>query len=190
MKKWLITALVSILVVSTTVVFANVSGIFELVDYNIKIGNDVVKLQYPMYINDGRIYVSLRGICDKLGIPIEWNNENREVEMDIYNKKIPVSDKTLFREDGVIPDEETALAVGKTILEKYVGKSLEYETDEKIYYLKVTYIKESNVWNVTQFFDYKDGRGWAASGVYLPNVKLNKNTGEVMYINTHSTYTD
>ena len=95
-------------------------------------------------------------------------------------------DYTLLKEGGVLPDEETALAVGKIILEKYIGKPLEYETDEKIYYLSVTYREDRNAWNIQQFFDYKDGRHWAASGIYLPNITLNKNTGEVMFINTYS----
>lgn len=106
------------------------------------------------------------------------------------DQKTLVSDKTAFRDEGVIPDEETALAVGKIILEKYAGKKMEYETDEKRYYLIATYFKETNTWCIMQWFDYKNGGGWAASGIYLPYVKINKSTGEVLYINTYSTFDD
>lgn len=191
MKKWLNIILILVLCVSTTVVSANVSGIFETVDYNIKIGNNLIKFQYPLYSNGGRTYVSLREICDKLGIPIEWNNTNREVEMDIYNKKVPVSNKTLFKEDGVIPDQETALIIGKTILEKYAGKSMEYETDERIYYLRASFLESENAWIVVQNFKYKNPNvGGSTDFADFANVKLNKNTGEVMYINTNSTFWD
>lgn len=186
MKKSLIAILILTLLFSTTIGFANTKRPFEIIDYSLRIGCDIFKPNYSIYINNDRTYIALRDMCDKLNIPLEWNSEKREIKIDIYNKKVPISNNTLFRENGVIPDEETALSIGRIILEKYMGKSLEYETDEKKYYLKATYIKESNSWDVTQFFDYKDGRGWTGSGIYLPNIKLNKNTGEVIYINTYS----
>ncbi len=189
MKMKLITVFVLIIIVlMSTIASGNEDCTFEMADYSIRIGNDIANLKYPVYVNGGRTYVPLREMCDKQRISIEWDDKNREVKMDIYNKKVPVSNKTPFNEDGVIPDAETALVVGRIILEKYAEKPMEYETDEKIYYLKVNFIKESNSWNVTQFFEYKDGRGWSGSGVYLPNIELNKNTGEVIYINTYSSF--
>lgn len=190
MKKWLIIVLISISVVSTTVVFANVSGVFETVNYNIKIGNAVVELQYPIYINDNRAYVSLRSICDELGIPIHWDEENREVKMDIYNKKIQVSEKTPFKEEGVIPDAETALIVGKVILEKYAEKPMEYETEDKIYFLEVEFLEQYNAWRICQTFKYKNGGGWSATGQSPPNISISKNTGEVLYLNTSTFFKD
>lgn len=186
MKKWLSIVGIMFSIFFTTIVFANSNNVPEEVDYNIKFGNTVVELPYPIFMHNDRLYIPLRGMCDKLRIPLIWDGNNREVNMNIFQKDIPVSDKTLLKEGGVLPDEETALAVGKIILEKYIGKPLEYETDEKIYYLSVTYREDRNAWNIQQFFDYKDGRHWAASGIYLPNITLNKNTGEVMFINTYS----
>lgn len=189
-KSFLITIILIVTAVLTSVVFATNSGIFEQSDCNIRIGNSVVKLQYPIFMNDNRIYVSLRSICDELEIPIKWNREKSEAIMDIYNKKVPVSDKTQFRENGIIPDEQTALVVGKAILEKYAEKSLEYETNDKIYYLIATFDKQYNGWSVSQTFKYKDkDSGWSAGGkFYIPTVILNKQTGEVLYINTNSSF--
>ena len=189
MKKWIATVLVLMLILCATLTFAKVGEVFEQVDYNIKIGDAVVKLQYPIFINDDRIYVSVRSICDKLGIPIEWNGESKEVEIDIYNKKVQVSDKTIFKTEGVIPDEETALIVGKTILEKYAERPMEYETESRIYYLYAEFIESENAWLISQRFRFKNpnsggGIGWAD----YSNVKLNKFTGEVMFINTYSTF--
>lgn len=190
MKKRIIILAGILLILYSTVIFADTGKVFEEVNYSIKIAKSAIELQYPVFIADDRIYVSLRSICEALGVPIIWNDDNKEVNIDVGQKNIHVSDKTVLKEEGVIPDEETALAVGKIILEKYVGKNLEYETDEKIFYLKVSFNKESNCWNVMQSFDFKDGRGWAASGVYFPNITLNKNTGEVIYINDYSTFKD
>jgi hypothetical protein len=193
MKKWFLIIIVLIVTpVLTSVVFATNIGMFEMPDCNIRIGNYAVKLQYPIYVNDDRIYVSLRSICDELGIPIKWDSKKNEAIMDIYNKKVPVSDKTLFREDGVIPDEQTALAVGKAILEKYADKPLEYETSDKIYYLEAMFDKQYNSWRVSQTFKYKDKDcGWSAGDdFYIPTVILNRQTGEVLYINTNSSFSD
>ena len=164
------------------------SGIFQEVRYNIKFGPNDAQMQYPIYESEDRVYVSVRDMCDNLGIPIEWDEENREINVDMYNKQAPVSDETEYKEEGVIPDEETALAVGKTILEKYIGEPVEYETEDRIYYLDVIYVERENVWNVSQEMKYKDGRVWFVGGLGIETrrVCLNKNNGEVVYISTES----
>ena len=63
------------------------SGIFEEVGYNIKFGPNDAQMQYPIYESEDRVYVSVRDMCDNLGIPIEWDEENREINVDMYNKK-------------------------------------------------------------------------------------------------------
>ena len=87
------------------------SGIFEEVGYNIKFGPNDAQMQYPIYESEDRVYVSVRDMCDNLGIPIEWDEENREINVDMYNKQAPVSDETEYKEEGVIPDEETASCI-------------------------------------------------------------------------------
>lgn len=181
------------LFIPATIVFADVSGVFEFVDYDIKLGNVVEDLQYHAYLKDNRVYVSVREICEKLGIPVYWNEENEEVKIDIYNKNVPISDKTLRREEGVIPDSETAFTVGKLLLEKYAGKPLEYETEDKVYYLEVYFREDLNAWRIYQTWKYKDEKKmWAMGGVggYIPCITLSRETGEVLYINTHCSFWD
>lgn len=191
-KHFLITIMVAAAVIFVSVAFASSGEIFEKINYSIKVGKSDLKLQYPIYLSGNRIYVSLRSICDELNIPLMWDGEKNEAVVDIYNKKVPVSDKTEFLEEGVIGDEQTALTVGKAILEKYAKKSLEYETDDKIYYLTAAFDQERNSWNISQTFKYKDeNKGWSAGGMfYMPNVILSKQTGEVLYINTGSSFSD
>ncbi len=161
------------------------SGIFEEVGYNIKFGPNDAQMQYPIYESEDRVYVSVRDMCDNLGIPIEWDEENREINVDMYNKKVPVSDETEYKEEGVIPDEETALAIGKTILEKHLGEDVEFETEDKIYYLDVQYLEDTNSWEVFQTFKYKnENEAGIVPTDFFPKVVINKNTGEVIDIRT------
>ena len=165
----------------TLLVCANVKSSFEIAEFDINIGNDVVKFSYPVYLKDDSVYVSVRELCNRLKIPIHWNEAKREVDINIYDKKIQVSEKTEYNEEGVIPDPETAYLVGKTILEKYCGRTLEYETDTRIYSLDTRYLKEENAWQIIQVFRFKNessggGIGWAD---YV-NIKLSKYTGEVL----------
>ena len=187
--------LAALLILSAAVmvnaVFADMNDIFEAAENTIKIGQNDVKLQYPAYIHNDRLYVSIRGLCNKLGIPIEWNSENGEVKLNVNNKKVTVADKTLYNDDGVIPDEETAIAVGKIILERYAGIPMEYETDLRTYYLRAEYLKDENAWLVVQNFKNKNQEvGGSTDFADFANVKLNKNTGEVLYVNTYSSFKD
>jgi len=186
MKKF--TAIIILLLFSTSFVFANGDTLFNSFTQTIKIGSSDFKPDDFNYVKNDRVYVPLRSFCDSIGVPVTWNNETNVVDVNIYNKKISTSQKTEYKDDGVIPDEETALAIGKVLLEKYSGKTMEYETDDKIFYLKAEYIQEINSWDIIQWHDYKDGRKWIASGIYLPKVRINKSTGEVMYINTYSSF--
>ena len=190
-KRFFVFGILIVILSLATVVFANGSGCFSISNCSVKIGSSTEKIQYPLYMNDNRIYISLRNICDELGIPLKWDDERREATVDIYNKKLNVSDKTPIKEDGVIPDKETAYTVGKVILEKYAQKPLEYETDEKNYYLIVEFSEQYNSWIIRQTFEFKDKEsGWAGGdGLYTPFVILSKNTGEVLYVNTYSSLT-
>lgn len=166
---------------------AQEKNIFNEIDFGIKMGTEYLTLKNNTYMCNDRIYVSLRDLCEQLNIPITWNNEKKEVEIDINNKTVPVSNKTNEPLEGIINDEETAIAIGKTILEKHCGRTLEYETEDKNYYLVAKYSEEQNEWAVYQTFDYKDGRLFVVlDKTSRPTVKLNRNTGEVLYLNTYA----
>ena len=178
-------------VICLTVAIVTIVAASERSEYSIRLGNDIITMQYPSFIQNDRIYVSIRNLCDVLGIPIYWDEHKNEVYMDVYNKEVCVSAKTEYREEGVIPDEETALIVGKAILEKYADRPMEYETEDKIYYLRANFIETENTWLVVQNFKYKNpNSGGTTEFADFPYVKINKSTGETTYINTHSSYTD
>lgn len=187
MRKRIIFAIAISLVLSMVVI---VSG-FEITCCNIRLGNKYATMKYPVFMQNDRLYVSIRNMCDLLGIPIYWDAQRNEVHMDIYNKKVNVSDKTKYKEEGVIPDAETALIVGKAILEKYAERPMEYETEDKVYYLRVNFVETENTWLVVQNFKYKNpNSGGSTDFADFPYLKINKSTGEITFINTHSSYTD
>ena len=182
MKKIILGCLILIIVTSIVAFAANI----YLANSNvIRIGAEDVKFNNEIYLIDEKTYVPIRELSEKMQVPIIWNEEDNKVELLTDHKTVNTSKETIINEEGVIPDAETAYRVGKIILEKYVGKSLEYETEKGVYYLQVEYHKLDNSWRVSQECEYKIGGG-GGTGIYSPTIVLNKNTGEVMYINTHS----
>lgn len=181
MKKWILIGLILVIGTSTIVMANNMYTI----DNVIEIGSEEVEFKNDIYNIDGKTYVPIRELSEKLRIPIEWDEEKNRVELLTDYKFVHTPEKMTLKEEGVIPDEQTAYEIGKIILEKYAGRPLEYEKGNKIYYLSVRYQKEYNLWRVQQSIKYKVGGG-GSSGVYVPGVTLNKNTGEVISINTYS----
>ena len=179
-----------VIIICLAFVSGMVISAFGISGYSIKVGNDTAKMKYETFVKNGRIYVSVRDMCNVLGIPISWREDEKEAFIDIYNKQVPISRETERKDEGVIPDKETAYTVGKAILEKYAGKTLEYETEDKIFFLRVDFIDQYNAWRISQTFKFKnEGMGWAAGdGFYTPSVILNKKNGEVMSINTFSNF--
>lgn len=181
--------IISATVICSALAAVTIASAFERSDYNIRLGNDNIIMQYPSFVQNNRLYVSIRNLCEALGIPVYWNDDENEVHVDIYNKKVPVSDKTEYKEEGVIPDEEMALTIGKAILEKYAGEQMEYETEDKIYYLNAEFLEQYNAWRIYQTFEYKNGGVWnVGDDFYSPTVTLSKSSGEVIFINTYSMF--
>lgn len=186
MKKLCCTC-AALLCIATTIVFA-AETMYQSKTNAVQIGAEVLQFENDLYNINGKTYVPVRELADYLKIPIDWDSNSEMVSLDTNHKQVHVPEKTEYKPEGVIPDEETAYQVGKIILETYAGKSLEYETDEKIYYLAVEYRENVNAWCVYQTFDYKNGDSWVAEILYVPAVVLNKNTGEVVSINTYASF--
>lgn len=167
------------------------SNLLEYYDENtyIKFNGEYLSLEKPMYIIDGSIYAPLRNIFEKNNFKVEYDGLNKIVEVTETKGKVEVSDKTALVNNAIIHDEATALAVGGAILQSHAG-IMEYETDDGYYYLSAKYNSETDNWKVFQSFRYKDEhKGWQpGEDFYVPSVELSRQTGEVKYINTYSSF--
>ena len=184
MKKLLI-SLICVTILAITVV-----SVYAFIDINqiLIIGTKEVKFDNPIYVIDDKTYVPIRELCDKLGIPISWDSEKRQVKVDINNKEIPHNNTVAnaVLENGVIPNEETAKTIAKSILESCIGKPVEYKVDGYEFYLTVDFSEEQNSWVVTQYAKY-NGNSFGGGNV-SPVIRLNKSTGEVVGINLESSW--
>lgn len=147
------------------------------------VDHKTLELEHEPLIVDGVTYVPLRECAEKLGFNVEWNGETRCIDVDTYHKEIlnKKDEAEIIDEQGIIPDEETALAVGKAILESAMGRSVEYRDGARELYLTATYYPFDNNWRIDQLGKY-EGRFWSGGNYNAPFVALNKNTGEVTYI--------
>lgn len=173
----------------TTLVFVGAQaadGVAKRYYDDIQIGVNKTNLKSKLYNIEDKIYVPIRALSEYLNIPVVWDENSRTVTLMTDNKKVPVGIDTDIGDGGIIPNEETAYQIGKIILEQQCGRPLEYETDEAIYYLKAKYHPYDNGWSVYQECEYKNSDIIdIAIGVDYsrPTIALNKNTGEVIYIN-------
>lgn len=181
MKK-VLCALSIMSILCATVAAANNDILERLYEYNIKIGMKQAHFSDGVYIKNDKIYVPLRELCDNLNIPIEYDSTNKQVFLNIYKRSSEHYMNTNKKEDGIITDEETAVAVGKIILEKYSGKETEYETEDAIYYLKAKYSETDNAWLVYQDVKFKGTKGWSVEGAYPMYVGISRCNGEILTI--------
>ena len=141
-----------------------------------------VELEYPMIEKDGRMYVSIRELGELMNIPVYWDAGTGEINFDIDHKKVPYSGDTKTVEEGMIQDKETAIAVGRAILESLTGRKMEYEDGDFTYFLQAYYNEKFNMWSVSQDAHYKGDIFYAANYVLSATIWLDKATGEVVSI--------
>lgn len=140
-------------------------------------------LEHEPLLLDGVTYVPLRECAEQLGFQVEWDGEARCVKVDTTHKNVQhlETNTEAVAEQGVIPDKETALAVGKIILEKNLGRSVEYKDGDRELRLEADYYTVLNGWKVYQVGTY-EGISYYGTNRHTPFVVLNKSTGEVTYI--------
>ncbi|MBQ2743807.1 MAG: hypothetical protein IJF32_13530 [Oscillospiraceae bacterium] len=158
---------------------------FREAEYQIKVGSLDFTNKLPIFNNNGNTYVSLRDVCSALGIPVYWDNENRIAVIDRFNSEIRADGDAERTERGIVPDAETAYTYGKMLLESYAGRKYEYETEKIRFYLDVDYSEAYNAWYVAQYYECKGDWGIGTNAAPA-GILLNKNTGEVVSINTRS----
>ncbi len=155
---------------------------FSQANVKLTLNGAAQKLEHEPVLLDGVTYVPLRECAENRGYQVMWDEDARQIEVDTYHRRIPDQCSTeKVDEQGVIPDEATALAVGKAILEGAMGRSVEYKDGGREFYLKAHYYENTNVWEVFQSGKY-EGYRYYGTNVISPGVILDKATGEVRCI--------
>jgi len=180
MKKKIFTCIVILL---ACVVFV---AAFDVADFHLTAGWQEAEFKKPIVVKNGSAYVPLREFCEFLKIPVSWDGATRTITVDPYRKSVGILGATEHSKHEMVPDKETAIALGRIFLEVYTETQMEYETTENIYYLDAMEDPAQNAWIVYQTYDMKNGGGWASS-VLTPCVWINRNTGEVLAITPEST---
>lgn len=125
------------------------------------------------------VYVPIREFCDNMSIPISWDCEK---ELITINAK--EGDNILTTEKNLIDSKELAYNVGKSILENYCKKSLEYVDNGFEYYLYVS--EGSDIWIIRQYVTYNQTHFYA--GNYIsPYIIINKKDGKILEIDDNDT---
>lgn len=100
MKKFLnkILLLSTFLFLMNLTVLANTNeyNVVQQLDIDISINDDIENFNNPVVIFNNKTYVSLRELSEKLGFNVEWNNENKSIEInsayDVSNTENKPSD--------------------------------------------------------------------------------------------------
>ena len=172
MKKIIIFT-VAIIFMINTVVFAASLIISET---KVLVLGKEEKFENDIYNDNGKIYVPVREFCEKLNIPIEWDEKNKSIKVEAANMVIR-SDST--EEKDMIPDEETAINVARIILEKHMERKIE----NNMYELSASL--DGDEWHV--YLDFSKKSNSFSSHTPLICVYLSKITGAVKYISTYTT---
>lgn len=147
------------------------------------VDHETQDLEHEPLLLDGVTYIPLRECAEKLGYQVEWDQERQQIKIDTSRRNVQDlrTNTEGVAEQGVIPDEETALAVGKIILEKALGQPVEYQIGDRKLWLSADYYPVYNEWRVSQAGTY-EGDFFYYTNYFTPMVALNKSTGEVTRI--------
>lgn len=151
-------------------------------------GEEKLQFEEPCFTYNSKTYVPVRQLCDYLNIPIIWNGEKNQIEIDSYHKIVSTGKmpNTNVLSDGVVPDKESALMIGKIILESTVGESMEYQDGEYYYCLNGYYYEPLNCWMIQQTCLKNNQPFQGGNNTNDYSIQINKSTGEVQFINTFS----
>lgn len=83
MKKALLGFVIGFMVASSFAVFATGTDIFtaQKATFTVEVGGEEFKSENPPVVIEGRTYLALRDTGEALGVPVEWNETERKVEI-------------------------------------------------------------------------------------------------------------
>jgi len=121
------------------------------VQFPIRVNGEMINTPIFMVNIDGRVYVQLRALCNVLGMPIDWNDGERTVEITTEADRVYVGYDGIEEWDKANLDmtEETAVAIADAVFLQRYGKDFVEktaigvrETDDKKSFIVFRYEEE------------------------------------------------
>jgi len=124
---------------------AQISNLIQayLVDYDISYGKSLnSSLSYPIISYNDNTYMAVRDVAFLWNKDITWNQEYKSINFVSREKK-----------ENIIKKEETALKIGKAILEEYFTDKIKENSAYHVTYAEPDGIDAEDVWRVSVIFD-------------------------------------
>lgn len=148
MKKiFSIVLLITIIVINPIYASSNFSvsinnSIFKVKSASVKVNGEKLNPEFKPYIKNGRTFVPIRDITEKLGADVSWNNLNKSITISLDNNtiKMQVDSPTVFvnnKKINVGNDQAPQLALyqyprkeTKTMVPlRFISETFDYEVD-------------------------------------------------------------
>lgn len=148
MKKiFSIVLLITIMIINPIYASSNFSvsinnSIFKVKSASVKVNGEKLNPEFKPYIKNGRTFVPIRDITEKLGADVSWNNLNKSITISLDNKtiKMQVDSSTVFvnnKKINVGNDQSPQLALyqsprkeTKTMVPlRFISETFDYEVD-------------------------------------------------------------
>lgn len=115
-----------------------------LVDYYIEPFGE--RLSYPLISYNDNTYMAVRDVASLLNKDVEWFDDSKEI-LFISRKK----------DDNIIKEPETALAIGKAIISEYYKDKVNENSSYRIDYGEYDDVYHDNSWMVSVVFNPVEG---------------------------------
>ena len=154
MKKIIKMSILFISMLITPVFAANTFNVsignkdYKVKEAGVLINEDSLKTDYSPYIKEGRTFVPIREITEKLGADVKWNGKNKSIKitlngdvinMQIDNSKVTVNDKKIELDHAQAPQlalyskprKETKTMVPLRFISETFGYNVDWNNDKE-----------------------------------------------------------
>ncbi len=144
-NRFIIVIFIMALLISTTVLsnFNQISA-FIIKPHIVYQGDLEKRLKYPLISYNDNTYMAMRDVAPLLKKDIIWNAEDGSIIFKSYKN-----------ENNIIKNKETALNIGKAILNEYFQEKIGENSVYAVSYVGVNGIEDDNLWQISVVFENK-----------------------------------
>lgn len=153
MKRIIKLSILFIAMLITPVFAANIfnvsisNNLYKVKEAGVLVNNESLKTDFSPYIKDGRTFVPIREITEKLGADVKWNGKDKSIRitlngdvinMQINNPMVTVNDKKIELDEAQAPQlalyssprKETKTMVPLRFISETFGYSVDWNNDK------------------------------------------------------------